>query len=91
MSLLQNRYLDGRPVQNCSAETAAEIDNETLKIIKNAHIKAKDILSTNKELLNKIAEILLEKETLMGEEFMEIVKESSAWKERKKFRCMKVK
>jgi cell division protease FtsH len=71
-----NRYLDGRPVQNCSAETSAIIDEETLKIIKEAHEKAKNILKDNRELMTKIAERLLEKETIMGDEFMEMVKES---------------
>jgi cell division protease FtsH len=79
---VESRYLDGRPVQNCSAETATLIDNETLSIIREAHEKSKKILSDNKELLGKVAEILIEKETLMGDEFMEIVKESSAWKEK---------
>lgn len=71
-----NRYLDGRPVQNCSAETSAIIDEETLKIIKTAHEKARDILKDNRELMTKIAERLLDKETIMGDEFMEMVKES---------------
>jgi len=71
---MQNRYLDGRPVQNCSAETSAIIDEETLKIIKEAHEKSKDILKDNRELLSKISEKLLEKETLMGDEFMSMVK-----------------
>ena len=71
---MQNRYLDGRPVQNCSAETSAIIDEETLKIIKEAHEKSKDILKDNRELLTKISEKLLEKETLMGDEFMSMVK-----------------
>lgn len=78
---VQNRYLDGRPVQNCSAETSTIVDNETLKIIKEAHLRAKDTLKNNRELLEKVAGILIEKETLMGDEFMEIVKENSAWKE----------
>jgi cell division protease FtsH len=72
-----NRYLDGRPVQNCSAETAALIDEETLKIIKEAHDKARSILENNKELMRKIAQRLLEKETIMGDEFMAIVKEET--------------
>jgi cell division protease FtsH len=73
-----NRYLDGRPVQNCSAETSAIIDEETLKIIKDAHIKAIDLLKNNTELMCKIAERLLDKETIMGDEFMEMVKEHEA-------------
>ncbi|WP_127836757.1 ATP-dependent zinc metalloprotease FtsH [Clostridium prolinivorans] len=72
-----NRYLDGRPVQNCSAETAALIDEETLKIIKEAHDKARSILENNKELMRKIAQRLLEKETIMGDEFMALVKEET--------------
>ncbi len=71
---VQNRYLDGRPVQNCSAETAAIIDDEALNIIKECHEKAKRMLKENEELLNKITEKLLEKETLMGDEFMAIIK-----------------
>ncbi|WP_315117845.1 ATP-dependent zinc metalloprotease FtsH [uncultured Clostridium sp.] len=69
-----SRYLDGRPVRNCSAETEAIIDEETLKIIKEAHKKAIDVLAENRELLNKITERLLEKETIMGDEFMAIIK-----------------
>ncbi|GFZ34030.1 ATP-dependent zinc metalloprotease FtsH [Clostridium zeae] len=67
---VSNRYLDGRPVQNCSAETAAQIDEETLQIIKNSHEKAREILRNNRDLLNDISNDLLEKETLSGEEFM---------------------
>ncbi|MFL0248951.1 ATP-dependent zinc metalloprotease FtsH [Clostridium neuense] len=77
-----NRYLDGRPMQNCSDATAAAADEEVLRIIKDAHNNSKRILTENRELLNKLAEILLEKETLMGDEFMQVVKESSAWKEK---------
>ncbi|MCR3758776.1 ATP-dependent zinc metalloprotease FtsH [Clostridium felsineum] len=77
----QNRYLDGTPVKNCSNEVEYEADKEVLRIIKEAHNKAKDILNNNRELLDNIAEILLQKETLTGSEFMKIVKESSAWKE----------
>lgn len=72
---INNRYLDGRPVQNCSAETAALIDEETLKIIKECHDKAINILKDNKPLFTKISEVLIEKETLLGEEFMAMVNE----------------
>ncbi|MCY6355949.1 ATP-dependent zinc metalloprotease FtsH [Clostridium sp. ZS2-4] len=71
---VSNRYLDGRPVRNCSAQTEAVIDEETLKIIKSAHQKAIEILQDNRELLTTISERLIEKETLMGEEFMEMVR-----------------
>lgn len=78
---VENRYLDGRPVRNCSAETSTLIDEETLKIIKEAHNKAKNILKENIDLLRNISNILVEKETLMGDEFMKLVKGSSNWKE----------
>lgn len=71
----QERYLNGKPVLNCSEETASLIDEETLNIIKDAHQKARKILSDNKELLNYISNKLLEKETLTGEEFMTMIKE----------------
>ena len=72
---VQSRYLDGRPVRNCSEETSTLIDEEVLKIIKEAHEKARDILKTNRDLLDKIANVLIEKETLFGDEFMGYVTE----------------
>lgn len=70
---IQNRYLDGRAVRNCSEETSTIIDNEVLKIIREAHNKARELLRENRDLLDKIAEILLDKETIFGNEFMEVV------------------
>ena len=70
-----NRYLDGRPVQNCSAKTAAIIDQQALQIIKSCHKRAIEILQNNRDILTKIANALLEKETLLGDEFMEMVYE----------------
>ena len=72
---MQNRYLDGRAVRNCSEETSTMIDEEILKVIKEAHNKARALLRENRDLLDKISEILLEKETLFGDEFMAIVYE----------------
>lgn len=72
---VSNRYLDGRAVQNCSDKTAAMADEEVLHLIKTAHENAKNTLLENRDLLTKIAEKLLEKETIMGDEFMELVKE----------------
>lgn len=71
---VSNRYLDGRPVRNCSDETSARIDEVTLNIIKSCHKKAIDLLEENRALLNEISEKLLEKETLLGEEFMAMVR-----------------
>ena len=72
---IQNRYLDGRAVRNCSEETSTLIDEEILRIVREAHEKARNILRENRDLLDKVAEVLLEKETIFGNEFMEIVYE----------------
>ncbi|MCD7855073.1 MAG: ATP-dependent zinc metalloprotease FtsH [Clostridiales bacterium] len=71
---IQNRYLDGRRVLNCSEGTAAEIDAEVLSTIKACHQKAKDILTSNRTALTEIAEYLIGKENISGEEFMDILK-----------------
>jgi cell division protease FtsH len=70
---VQNRYLDGRAVRNCSEETSTIIDEEILKIIKESHAKARTMLRENRDLLDKISEALLDKETLFGEEFIDLV------------------
>jgi len=70
---IQNRYLDGRAVRNCSEETSTILDEETLNIIRTAHKNARQILRENRDLLDKISEVLLEKETIFGDEFLEIV------------------
>lgn len=72
---VQNRYLDGRAVRNCSEQTSTVLDEETLNIIKAAHKKARQILRDNRDLLDKISEVLLEKETIFGEEFFNLVYE----------------
>ena len=72
---IQNRYLDGRAVRNCSEETSTILDEETLNIIRTAHKNARQILSDNRDLLDKISGVLLEKETIFGDEFLEIVYE----------------
>ena len=72
---VQNRYLDGRPVQNCADATAALIDNEVMELLKECYDKAYKMLSENREVLDKIAEFLFEKETITGKEFMRIYRE----------------
>ncbi|OOM76169.1 ATP-dependent zinc metalloprotease FtsH [Clostridium sp. BL-8] len=72
---VQNRYLDGRAVRNCSEETSTVLDEETLRIIRDAHKNARQILRDNRDLLDKISEVLLEKETIFGEEFFDLVYE----------------
>ena len=72
---IQNRYLDGRAVRNCSEETSTLVDKEILKIIRECHEKARTLLRENRDLLDKISEYLLEKETIYGDEFMKFVHE----------------
>ena len=72
---LQNRYLDGRAVRECSEETSTLVDQEVLNIIRTCHQNTRKILNENRDLLDKISEYLLEKETIFGDEFMEFVYE----------------
>ena len=72
---VENRYLDGRPVMNCSDETAAEVDHEVMRIIKECYVKAEKLLADNREVLDKIAEYLIKEETITGNEFMRIIRE----------------
>ena len=72
---LQNRYLNGRPVSNCGAETESEIDKEVMKMLKEAYEQAKTLLQAHRETLDKIAAFLIEKETITGKEFMQILHE----------------
>lgn len=69
---VQNRYLDGRAVMNCSEQTAREIDKEVHDIIEECYKNAKKMLEENIDILNEIAEYLFEKETITGKQFMEI-------------------
>jgi len=68
----QNKYLDGRNVSNCSAETQTLIDNEVINTINHCHEKAMNILKENLNALNSISEFLITHETITGNEFMEI-------------------
>lgn len=72
---IESKYLDGRPVQNCSNETAGEIDKEVMRILKECYDRAVKLLSENRDVLDKIAEYLISKETITGEEFMGLYKE----------------
>lgn len=72
---VQNRYLDGRAVMNCSEETATKIDDEIRRIIKDSYEKAYNLLSENVSLLDALAQYLIEKETITGKEFMKIFEE----------------
>ena len=65
-------YLDGRPVSNCGQQTASEIDEEVMKMLKDAYEEAKQLLRDHRQSLDRIAAFLIEKETITGKEFMEI-------------------
>ena len=69
---VESKYLDGRTVMNCSDETAADIDTEVMKILKDSYKEAKRLLKENRSLMDKLAEFLIEKETITGKEFMKI-------------------
>jgi len=69
------QYLDGSSIKHYSETTGKEIDEEVLKLIKEAHKNSKEILEDNIEILDKVAQRLLEVETITGEEFNEIVEE----------------
>ncbi len=72
---VENRYLDGRAVLNCGEETAGEIDKEVMQILKKCYDRAEELLAGSREVLDKIAEFLIGKETITGEEFMKIYNE----------------
>ncbi|KYZ76086.1 cell division protein FtsH [Anaerosporomusa subterranea] len=73
LETVNNQYLGGDASLACSSETATKIDEEVLAIIKQAHEKAAEILKDNIDKLHELARYLLEKETITGEEFMEIL------------------
>ncbi len=75
LETVENQYLSGSARLNCSDVTAAEVDEEVKKLLKQCYEKAKTLLSENRAALDKIAEFLYEKETITGKEFMKIYNE----------------
>ena len=73
LGTVQSQYLDGSYSMSCAQETYAAADRETIKIIRQCHQEAKQILRDNRELLDKIAAYLLKKETITGQEMMAII------------------
>lgn len=73
LETVSNQYLGGDTSLACSSDTAAKIDEEVFRIIKTCHKNATEILENNIEKLHELAEYLLEKETITGDEFMEIL------------------
>lgn len=72
LATIESQYLEGRTALNCSDSTAAEIDAEVVEILKKSYEKALALLGENRELMDKLAEFLIEKETITGKEFMQI-------------------
>ena len=73
METLQNQYLGGDTSLTCSAQTQAKIDEKVVDLVRTQHEKAKKILSDNRAKLDELASHLYEKETITGEEFMDIL------------------
>lgn len=74
LETVTNQYLGGDTSLACSPETARRIDEEVVKLVKSAYDRATELLKENQGKLHEIAAYLLEKETITGEEFMEILK-----------------
>ena len=72
LETVESRYLDGRTAMNCSDVTAAAVDEEVMKILKDCYEEAVNLLKENREIMDKIAAQLSEKETITGKEFMAI-------------------
>ena len=72
---IENQYLDGRTVLNCSDRTAADVDDEVKIVLKEAYEKVKEMLAANRDVLDKVSDFLIEKETITGKEFMDIFNE----------------
>ncbi len=69
---MEDRYLSGRMVMECADETAAGVDEEVMKILSTAYEEAKRLLNENRDLLDRLADYLLAKESITGKQFMEI-------------------
>ena len=80
LETVNNPYLGNDTSLVCSADSAAQVDKEVCEIIRSAHQKALQILCDNRDVMDKLAAYLLEKETITGEEFMEILKQCDAQK-----------
>ena len=75
LTTVEDQYLGGRATLNCGEATAAQIDQEVMKILKEAYDKALALLADNRDCLDKIAAFLIERETITGKEFMKIFRE----------------
>lgn len=74
----ENMYLEGRNVMLCGDATATQVDQEVMLMLKRAYEEAKRLLSEHRVVMDRIAEYLIEKETITGKEFMEIFRQTMA-------------
>ena len=75
LATVQNKYLDGSATLNCSDVTAAAVDEEVKDMLKESYEQALALLKENRDVMDKLAEFLIEKETITGKEFMRIFRE----------------
>ena len=74
----QNQYLGGESQLTCSPDTAARVDAEVNELIKSAHDHAREILTRDRKAMDMLARYLLERETITGAEFMQLLAEADA-------------
>ena len=75
LETVESKYLSGNTSLNCSDVTAAEVDAEVMKILKDSYKEAKRLLKENRDVMDKLADFLIKKETITGKEFMKIFRE----------------
>ena len=75
LATVENQYLEGRASMTCGERTAAEVDQEVLRIVTECYDKATGLLEENREILDKISDYLYEHETITGKEFMKIFRD----------------
>lgn len=74
LARVENQYLSGRTVMDCSDQTAAQVDKEVERILKEAYQTALQLLRENRMVLDQIADFLINRETITGKEFMQILR-----------------
>ncbi len=84
LATVESQYLEGRTALNCSDTTAAQIDAEVVAILKESYEKALALLRENRDVMDKLAEFLIEKETITGKQFMEIFRKAKGLPEPEK-------
>lgn len=83
LATVESQYLDGSASLTCSDVTAADIDTEVMKLLHDSYKQAKKLLKSNRELMDKLAAYLIEKETITGKEFMKIYRKEKGLPEPK--------